>query len=365
MRLTLSLLALAMAASAAGAEEFNLDKLIEAAKAEPPLNVYDSTGKIVEMAEAFNKAYGLNAVGTKLRAAEQLEMVIREVQAGNVQSGVVLIADVPAAVGQLLPEGFAESYLPPDLAEDIEPVARDPLLVVSSPYVFAYNTALHDKCPIQNIWQMTDPEWKGKVVLEDPLRLPTFTDWYSQMEAHADDQVAAAYEAHYGKKLETDLGSATKAFIAALAGNSPLITDTDTAAAEAVAAPGQTETLVSMVTSAKFRDNASKGFTLGLCTGLKPHMGFHTAKVALIPKGTVSPNAAKLFSRFIMTEEGIASQLADGKLSFNTKVPPSADEASGLANHLDEMLAYNPSTSLQDWDTRQDWQDFWRIHYKR
>lgn len=365
MKLMLSVAALALAAGAAVAEDFNLDALIEAAKSEPPLNVYDSTGKIVDMAEAFNKAYGLNAVGTKARAAEQLEMVIREVQAGNVQTGVVLIADVPAAMGQLIPEGFAESFLAPDLAEDIDEVARDPLLVVSSPYVWAYNTALHDKCPIDNIWQMTDPEWKGKIVLEDPLRLPTFTDWYSQMESHADEAVAAAYEAHYGKKLETEFDSATKAWLAAVAANGPLITDTDTAAAEAVAAPGQTETFVSMVTAAKFRDNASKGYTLGLCSGLKPHMGFHTAKVALIPKGTQSPNAAKLFSRFIMTEEGIASQLADGKISFNHKVPVAADEPSGLANHLDEMLAYNPSTGLKDWDTRQDWQDFWRIHYKR
>jgi len=360
-----AVLALPVAVVPAVAEDFSLDALVAAARAEPPLNVYDSTGKIVAMAENFAATYGVQANGVKARAAELLEMVIREVQAGNVQTGVVLIADVPAAVGQLLPEGFAESWLPPDQAEDIDPLARDPLLVVASPYVFAYNTALHESCPITNIWEMTDPEWKGKVVLEDPLRLPTFTDWYSQMESHADDRMAAAYEAHYGKPLETQYKSATEAFIAALAGNGPLITDTDTAAAEAVAAPGQTETFVSMVTAAKFRDNAAKGLTLGLCTGMEPFIGFNTAKVALIPKGTPSPNAAKLFVHFIMTEAGIAPQLEDGKISYNTKVPLSPDEPSGLGAHLDSILPYNPSTAVEDWDTRQDWQDFWRLHYTR
>jgi iron(III) transport system substrate-binding protein len=117
----------ALALPAMAQEEFSLDAVIEAARAEPPINVYDSTGKIVAMAENFAAAYGLQANGVKARAAELLEMVIREVQAGNVQTGVVLIADVPAAIGQLLPEGFADSWLPPDQAEDIDrpqPAAR-------------------------------------------------------------------------------------------------------------------------------------------------------------------------------------------------------------------------------------------------
>ena len=30
-----------------------------------------------------------------------------------------------------------------------------------------------------------------------------------------------------------------------------------------------------------------------------------------------------------------------------------------------EVLAYDPSTGLEDWDTRQEWQDFWRLNYVR
>ena len=98
---------------------------------------------------------------------------------------------------------------------------------------------------------------------------------------------------------------------------------------------------------------------------MDPFIGFHVAKVALIPKGTPSPNAAKLFSRFIMTEDGITPQLLDGKISFNSAVPVSADEASGVGGYLDQMLSYNPATGIEDWDSRQDWQDFWRLNYKR
>ena len=87
-------------AGAVQAEEFDLNALIEAAKKEPPINVYSSTGKIVKQAEAFTKKYGVQATGTKANAAAQLEMVIREGQAKNVQGDVIQISDVPAGVAQ-------------------------------------------------------------------------------------------------------------------------------------------------------------------------------------------------------------------------------------------------------------------------
>lgn len=349
----------------AQAEEFDLNALIEAAKAEPPLTVFDSTGKITEMADAFSAKYGVQATGTKSKATAQLETIIREVQSGNVQTDVSFISDVPAAMGQLLPDGFAESWLPPDLAGDIVPEAQNPLLIVSSPNILTYNTALFDKCPITNIWQLTEPEWKGKVAMQDPLGKPSYTDWFNQMRSHADDRIAAAYEAQYGKKLETGHASATEAFVSALAANGPLLTDSDSAAAEAVAAPGQTEPFIGLVSAAKFRDNEGNGFTLGLCHGINPIIGFSNATVGLIVKGTDSPNAARLFIRYAMTAEGIAPQAEDGKVSSNRAVGLPADEPSGIAEYLGEVLAYDPSTGMEDWDTRQDWQDFWRLNYVR
>ena len=80
--------------------------LIEAAEEEPPINVYSSTGKIVEQAEAFTKKYGVKATGTKANAAAQLEMVIREAQARNVQGDVIQISDVAAGRGAAHAAGF-------------------------------------------------------------------------------------------------------------------------------------------------------------------------------------------------------------------------------------------------------------------
>ncbi|WP_313607396.1 ABC transporter substrate-binding protein, partial [Rhizobium sp.] len=206
-------------------EPFDLNALIEAAKKEKPITVYDSTGKIVEMAKNFAAKYGVGAEGAKVKASAQLEMVIREARANNIQGDVSIISDAPAAMAQLIPMGFVESWLPPDLAGNIPPEYQDPLTVVTSANVWAYNSELFDKCPVSNIWELTDPKWKGKVAMQDPLGKASYVDWFNQMAKHGDGEVKAAYKALYGKDLETAESSATAAWVKALAANAPLLTD--------------------------------------------------------------------------------------------------------------------------------------------
>lgn len=357
---------LAMLGGTAKAQEpFDLDALIEAAKQEKPITVYDSTGKIVEMAENFAKKYGVAAEGSKVKAAAQLEMIIREARANNIQGDVSIISDAPAAMAQLIPQGFAESWLPPDLAKTIPAEYQDPLTVINSANVWAYNTELFDKCPVSNIWELTEAKWKGKVAMQDPLGKASYVDWFNQMAKHGDDKVAAAYKEFYGKDIQTEDTSATAAWVKALAANAPLLTDADAAAAEAVGVAGQKEAFMGLISSAKFRDNAEKGLKLGLCKDLKPWLGWLYPGVGLITKGTDSPNAAKLFIHYAMTEEGIAPQAIDGKMSSNTEAKPPADEPSGIIAVLDQVLPYSMATSLDDWDARETWQDFWRVNYQK
>ena len=351
--------------SMAMAEDFDLDALIEAARAEPPLTVYDSTGKIVSMAENFAAKYGLDAIGQKVSATAQLEMVIREFQANNVQGDVLMITDAPAGLAQLLPEGFVTSWLPPDMADVIPATYQDPLTVTTNANVFAYNTEVYDACPVTNIWALTDPEWSKKFALIDPLSKSSYTDWFSQMESHHDDAVRAAYEDHYGQPLETEFDTATKAWVAALAGNAPLVTEGDDTTSAAVGAPGQEDPFIGLMSSAKFRDVDGKGHAMAICDTLTPWVGWTYSKLALIAAGTDSPNAAKLFVHFVLTEEGIAPQMVDGKVPTNTTIAMPDDEPSGVVALWDNLLAYDSKSGIEDWDTRQDWQDFWRIHYSR
>jgi iron(III) transport system substrate-binding protein len=185
------------------------------------------------------------------------------------------------------------------------------------------------------------------------------------MATHDDDMMRAAYKETFGKDLETDEDSATKAWLKAFATNSPLITDGDDPIAEAVGAPGQKEPFFGLLSSAKFRDNADKGYKLGLCKDLGPWPGWTYTKLALIATGTKSPNTAKLFIHYVLTDEGIAPQAVDGKLPTNTDIGLPDDEPSGIGDVLDKLEQYNAATALEDWDAREEWQDFWRLNYKK
>lgn len=357
-------LATCIAGAPVRAENFDLEALIEAARKEQPINVYSTTGKIVEQAKSFSAKYGVQATGTKANAAAQLEMVIREGQAKNVQGDVIQISDVPAGVGQLLPQGFVESWLPPDLADSIAARYQNPLVISNEANVWAYNTQTYDSCPVKNIWELTGPEWKGKVAMQDPLGKSSYVDWFNQMATHADDQVAAAYKDYSGKEIEIADGSATAEWVKALAANAPLLTDADEAAAQAIGAPDQKSPFIGVISSAKFRNNKD-GAKLGICTGLKPWAGWLYPSLGLIATGTQSPNAAKLFIHYLMTEEGIAPQAKDGKISTNRDAKLPADEPSGIGKVIDQMFAYESASAAGDWEARQDWQDLWRIHYKK
>lgn len=347
------------------AEEFNLNALIEAARDEPRLTVYDSTGKIVKVVENFAAKYGVDAIGQKVKAIAQLEMVIRESQADNVQGDVLMITDAPAALAQLIPEGFVHSYLPPDMADVIPTNYQSPLTATTNANVFAYNTEIYDSCPVSNIWALTDAEWTRRFAMIDPLSKSSYTDWFSQMESHHDDAVRAAYKAHYGKPLETEFDSATKAWVADLGANAPLATEGDDNTSAAIGAPGQDNPFFGLLSSAKFRDVEDKGYKMAICDTLEPWVGWTYSKLALIASGTDSPNAAKLFVHYILTEEGIGPQMVDGKVPTNTTISMPENEPSGIVDLWDNLMAYDSSTGLADWDTRQDWQDFWRIHYSR
>lgn len=355
-----SLLLVGTLASSTYAEEFDLNALIAAAKSEPPLSVYDSTGKIKKQAAAFAKKYGIETTGTKIKAGANIKMVISEAKANNVKSDVVIISDVPAASVQLLQTGYTYSYLPEDMKDKIPAQYSEPLVVSNSPVVWSYNTALNDSCPVDNIWALTDPEWKGHIAMPDPLNKSIYTDFFNQIAMHHDQAIADAYEAHYGKPLKTSLNNATEAFVAALAANQPLLTNSDSDVASAVGAPDTKENFMGIMSSAKFRENKN-GMKLGICDSMQPMTGLLYPKFMMITKGTDSPNASKLFVHYMLTEEGFAPQAIDGKISTNMDNDIPAAEPSGVAAHLDDLLKYDAKTAKDDWATRQEWQDLWSL----
>lgn len=343
--------------------DYSLEALIEAAKKEPAITVVDATGKIVAMADAFTEKYGVKATGVKMNGQNQEQVILREAAAGNVRTDVFNMSNLPSVTSEIIVQGAGLSWLPPDLKDQIPAEYQNPAITSLNPWVWAYNSDVHgDKCPIDNIWALTTEDWKGRVAIPDPLLRNETMFWFNQIAEHDDAAMAKAYEDFFGEPLKTDEKSATAEWVKRFAKNKPSVTRSDTDVGPIVGAKGQEKPFMGFLSTSIFRDAKKNDYTMGICAGMNPWAGQLTPRVAVIAAGTKSPNAAKLFVHYIMTEEGMAPQLADGKISSNKNAKIPEGEVSGIVKVMDQMHVPHSETAESDYAKLQDWQDFWTIH---
>ncbi|SDR16595.1 ABC transporter substrate-binding protein [Pseudovibrio sp. Tun.PSC04-5.I4] len=342
-------------------DNYSLEALIEAAKKEPPIIVVDATGKIKTMAANFTKLYGIKATGVKLGGQKQELILKREAAAGNVTHDVFNMSNLPSITSQILPTGVGTSWMPPDLTDTTPEAYQNPAITSLNPWVWAYNTEVYgDKCPVSNIWQLTDPEWSGRVSIPDPLLRNETMFWFNQLETHNDDAMREAYREHFGKDLPADVQSATNEWVKRFAKNGPNVTRKDSEVGPIIGTPGLKDPHFGFLSTSIFRKKY--GYAMGICGGMKPFAGQLTPRVAVIASGTDSPNAAKLFVHFMMRGEGMEPQLIDGKIATNVNTSMPADEGSGVANYVDQLHVTDSTTTDQDFSKLQDWQDLWTIY---
>ncbi|MEU4324866.1 ABC transporter substrate-binding protein [Nonomuraea dietziae] len=342
---------------------FSLDALVAAAKKEGSLTVYDSSGDIEEVAKAFTEKYGIAMEGVKSDTPQTAEKMLREHAADNVTIDAAMYEDGGVLVGQLIPQGVAKTWVPADLKEQIPAENLNPLLALSKATIFAYNTKLSpDGCPVKNVWDLTEPEWAGKLVMQDPLGKPTVLSFLTQLDAHGNQALEQAYQTKYGKALETKEKSAAYEWIKRLSGNKPVLTGSDEDISGAVGAPSATEKKIGFMSISKFRNNEDKGYAQSACEGMQPFVGFSYPKYVAIAAKSRHPNAAKLYVHFIMTEEGVKHEIGEGGISGNATVKPLVTPP-GLSDWKGQLFHTDPKGLLGDLQNRQTVSDFWRLNH--
>ncbi|GAA2776754.1 MULTISPECIES: ABC transporter substrate-binding protein [Nonomuraea] len=342
---------------------FSLDALVAAAKKEGSLTVYDSSGDIEEVAKAFTEKYGIAMEGVKSDTPQTAEKMLREHAADNVTIDAAMYEDGGVLVGQLIPQGVAKTWVPADLKEQIPAENHNPLLALSKATIFAYNTKLSpDGCPVKNVWDLTEPEWAGKLVMQDPLGKPTVLSFLTQLDAHGNQALEQAYQTKYGKALETKEKSAAYEWIKRLSGNKPVLTGSDEDISGAVGAPSATEKKIGFMSISKFRNNEDKGYAQSACEGMQPFVGFSYPKYVAIAAKSRHPNAAKLYVHFIMTEEGVKHEIGEGGISGNATVKPLVTPP-GLSDWKGQLFHTDPKGLLGDLQNRQTVSDFWRLNH--
>lgn len=333
------------------------EELYEKALDEDVLQIYTVSGRIYDVAEAFQKEYpDLIVEVTYLRSEELAAQVVENAKSGEYVCDLLFITNGDGSLTEnLMPKGLAYKYVPFDMADKISTEGNGAYLsVLLEAALLNYNDDYYSEPPIINWWELTDTKWKGKVYITDPSKSMISYTLFSMMDEHS-EEMCWSYADYFGNEYIGE-EAVTQYFIRKLIENELQIVNDSDDIANAIAAPGSQSDAVGILNASKMRLR-EQGYPLRSCYDLEPFAGVINPANIMIAGGAKNINSAKLFIRFIMGEtdgtgEGYAPFLSEGAWSART------DVAGATSVRLSDISAIYTDEKYSC-EHRQDFLDFW------
>ncbi len=322
------LIALTLAFAAGAQAKSPPAELIAAAKAEGKVVVYSITSRIANAATEFQKLYGIKVEASNLKDGELIEKVTREVSGNITGADFVIAQDSGRVYGQLIATGYLVNYVPESMKSVIPAKYQNPLTFQLINKVFIFNDEKVKDPVIKNVWELTEPKWKGKVQFKDPksegvnanfLTMITSPAWAARLDE--------AYQKLYGKKLVLTTKNAGYEWIKRFFQNGLVLGNSDTTISENIGIKGQSATTMGLFVYSKLRFEPKKNLALKAMPEVVPFAGFIYPAFLQMTKNAKNQAAAKLFIEFLLTKEGFAPWSKDvGSYSSNPNIPVDPDD---------------------------------------
>ncbi|MDJ0723879.1 MAG: hypothetical protein QNJ38_02075 [Prochloraceae cyanobacterium] len=290
------------------------EEIEAAAKKEGKVVIYSVSSRIFKIQEKFQDKYGIEIIAYDTPSDIQLEKLRRDRKQNIFQVDVLFNNDIADINQEFLPHNLIWNFVPDTVADDLNENEKNPVLVQRwTSRIFIYNNQQYpDGPPIDNIWDLTRPEWEGKFVLPDPIGTTTEANAIETILQHH-QEMAAAYEAEFGEKLTISpelrqimqknplLGepNAGTEWLYRLIKNKPVLTQSGTRASDEV---GYFKEPLGMTSFSKIRWVNQGKYQWQPLYNLKPIVGVAYPTTLTIADRAPHPNAAKLLIRFMMEE---------------------------------------------------------------
>lgn len=363
----------------------NWDEVIAKAKAEGEVIVYTSSGRIAKLVKPFAKIHPeIKVTVHDLGSTKSVEKTIREQNANIFNADIVTTGNSGQVIFEMLNKHRLVNYVPHHYKDRIPKENRDPLLIrVNEAMVFLYNREAHpDAPPFKNVWELTEPKFKGRVGMKNPLSSgSTLMGVMTLMQRP--DVMAAAYERHAGKPLKLSKGvpDAGHEFWARLLANDMVIFKSGSKLARASGKKGQKKPLIAFANMTYIARNDSKGYVNKILAKVDPVGKLIYPTFSAIARQAPHPHAAKLFTAYLLGSlelnknsklekpydkgasmallQGLAPYFDPGTVSPRSDVPlPAGGEI------WDEMPGWNVDAAYM-WKQGPKVRDFWTLHSSR
>ena len=341
-----------------------------AAIQEGKVTVYANSGGVEDLPDAWYALYpdiefdvaDTDGIDTKMQA---------EQESGNVIGDVWFNSDGHILFGKFVPNQWMWWFVPRDVS--IPELTPDYPFAIArhSTDVIGYNNAFYpDGCPLTNIWQLTEPQYYGKFFMEDPAsdvstmaKIATFVQ--------NGDEMAAAYEALYGKPwTEDELAVADASGMAPenagylwlkkIVYNGVVVLDDGDmvdAAFAGLALPAGEEPGFGWTGYSTYEATLEGELNMMPCFDMEPVMGIFKTSFLGIANNAPHPNAAKLFIKFILSEAGFEPWNEIGTYPSVEGMPVFEDNLP-LDQLLPQVWEMDP---IFDWENVSKVRDFWAV----
>lgn len=329
-------------------DSMTTEELLPIAQAEGTVIVYSTSSRIARVEKAFEEAYpGIDLVGLDISSTKQIARVTAEQSAGIHAVDVLYVTDAPIVLRDLIEPGRAHTYVPSRIEDQLEEQFKFPLLVQRmSTKVLMYNEVANpDGSPVTNLWQLTTPEWRGRIMISDPTQRGESLDFFTEIALHA-DEMAEAYKKQFGADIvvDSDLDGAGEQFIRDLYENDLILVAAGDMINNAVGAIDAINPPVAFGTYSDRRDNKEEGWALQVANNVEPANGITFPGSLLLADKAPHPAAARLVIDFMFGDETDTG--GPGFAPFN--VPGEYATRSTIKNDPDTI----PFAELNAWTMR-------------
>ena len=341
-----------VAETVAAAADLTHDELVEKALAETgTFVVAGTTSRITTAAEAFAELYGIEINSTNLKDLEiYTKLESESIDMVMIQDGAQLLDAMDA--------GIVINYVPASVKDSVSEEDQYPLAHQFTNKVFIYNNLGDDVPAIKNVWELTDPSMKERIIFKSPtgeqvnmnfLIMLTSEKWSKKLEE--------AYKAWKGEDIDLgDYPTAGHKWIAEFLPNCQF-GKSDTNIAEEISqetAAGKiglfvlsklrsSSVLSENLTPAQYAASA-EGYTI------EPFAGFMYPIYAMVSANANRPYTAMLFIEYVMTAEGFAPWgKSIGAYSGNSAIPEKEGDLP-LSVWKDTLVVEDPEYILDNFE---------------
>lgn len=315
-------------AAVKAAEKMTWDELLQKAKEEigdNELVIYGTTSRVNE--KTFTEKTGIKIKTDQPDDTQIYEKMQAEIGNGIYGADVFVTTDSFNLVNLAFANSWVVNYVPADAKQYIADSDQNPLVALYYDRLFIYNNgngAL--KNYITNVWQVTEPAFKG-IEMKSPLLEKCSMNFLITLTSPKWQAVLAdAYKAYYGKDWVND-GSYTNIsyeWIHKFIQNCAFINKDSTVAKDLangnMGASG-------LFLFEKFRGVNHANLTVAANEGIEGFAGFLYPIYSVVASNAKYPYAACLYISYLMKEDGFRALFGKdmGAYSTNTSVKVAAD----------------------------------------